>query len=69
MQLQPTVRVFLAFLVAALSAAVATVDDETFRIIAGAIIAGLAAIGITPPQVPTRTVVDTENQPVNVVKE
>lgn len=66
MQLQPVVRVLLTFLVAGLSTAVATVDDETFRIIAGAIVSGLAAIGIVPPQLPTRTVVDTDEQPVNV---
>lgn len=69
MQIQPVVRIVLTFLVAALSALVATVDDETVRIICAPLIAGLSAIGIIPPQVPTRTSIDTETQPVNVVRE
>lgn len=69
MNIQPVVRIFLTFLVAGLSTAVATVDDETFRIIAGIILSGLAAVGIVPPHVPTRTVIDTENEPVNIVRE
>jgi hypothetical protein len=60
MQLQPVVRVILTFLVAALSTAVATVDSETFRIIGGILISGLAAVGIVPPQLPTRTVTDNQ---------
>lgn len=69
MKYQPYVRIFLTFLVAALSTAVATVDDETFRIVASIVLSGLAAVGIVPPQLPTRTSVDTESQSVNVVKE
>ena len=69
MSLQPTVRILLTFLVAALSTVLATVDDETIRLICAPLVAGLAAIGIVPPQIPTRTVVDTENQRVNVVSD
>lgn len=69
MRYQPSIRVALTFLVAALSTVVATVDDETIRLICAPIISGLAAIGIVPPQVPTRTSIDTDRQPVNVVHE
>jgi acid phosphatase family membrane protein YuiD len=69
MQLQPTVRIVLTFLVAALSTLVAMVDDQTIRLIGAPIIAGLAAVGIVPPHIPTRTSVDTENQRVSVVRE
>ena len=66
---QPAVRVFLTFMVAALSTAVATVDDETFRVVASIILSGLAAIGIVPPHIPTRTSIDAGVQPVNVVRD
>jgi hypothetical protein len=69
MQLQPVVRVILTFLVAALSTAVATVDDETFRVVGGILISGLAAVGIVPPQLETRTVVKTDVEPVHVIRE
>jgi hypothetical protein len=68
-QLQPAVRILLTALAAGLGVVVATLDDETVRIIGMAILAALAAVGITPPQVPTRTSIDTERQPVSVVRD
>lgn len=71
MRLQPAVRIFLTFLVAGLSTAVATVDDESFRIVAGIILSGLAAVGVVPPQLGTRTVMKEETalEPVTVIRE
>jgi hypothetical protein len=58
MKLQPVVRTVLTFLAAALAVIVASVHDETVRLIGAALVVGLAAIGIVPPQLPTRTVVE-----------
>lgn len=60
MQLQPAVRLCLTFVVAALSCLVGLVDNETVRLICLPLITGLAAVGIVPPQVPTRTVLSNE---------
>lgn len=57
MTLQPAVRIILTFIVATLSCLVGLVDNETVRVICLPLIAGLAAVGIVPPQVPTQTVV------------
>lgn len=54
--LQPTVRLILTAASAALGVLVATVPNQTVRIIGGALIAGISAVGIVPPQIPTRTV-------------
>jgi hypothetical protein len=59
-------RLVLTFLVAALSSLIAIVDDETIRVVCAPIVAGLAAIGIVPPQVPTRTVVARRDDEVVV---
>lgn len=71
MQLQPVVRLLLIGLAAALSV-IAAVQDA-LPLIVQALLVGvstvLAGLGITPPQVPTRTVVHTEGRPVNVVDE
>jgi hypothetical protein len=58
MKLQPVVRTVLTFIAAALAVIVASVHDETVRLIGAALVVGLAAIGIVPPQLPTRTVVE-----------
>lgn len=62
MQLQPLVRILLTALAAGLGAAAATIDNETVRIVAAIGVPVLAAIGIIPPQVPTRTVVDERRE-------
>jgi len=62
MQLHPAVRLILTALAAGLGAAAATIDNETIRIVAAIGVPVLAAIGIIPPQVPTRTVVDKRRE-------
>lgn len=69
MKYTPAIRGVLTFLAAGLSVVIATVNNETARIIGSAIIVGLAAVGIVPPHIPTRTSVDPGTEPVNVVHE
>lgn len=68
-KLQPAVRLALSALAAGLAVVVAQIDDETIRVIAMGTLTALAAIGITPPQIPVRTVVAPGNEPANVIHE
>lgn len=69
MVLQPVVRTVLTFIAAAVGVVVASVHDETVRLVGTALIVGLAAIGIVPPQVPTRTVVARREDTVSIKSE
>jgi hypothetical protein len=60
MHLQPIVRVLLTALAAGLGAAATQIDNETVQILAAIVVPTIAAVGIVPPQVPTRTVIDGE---------
>lgn len=57
MTLQPIVRVVLTALAAGIGAAATQIDNETLRIVAAVLVPTLAALGIIPPQIPTKTVV------------
>lgn len=71
LKLTPLVRVLLTGLAAGISVIAATQDSlplwaQALLVAFSTVMAGL---GIVPPTVPTRTAVDTERQPVNVVRE
>lgn len=71
MQLQPTVRLVLILFAAAI-AGLGAVSDElpiAVQAIVASLAAALAGLGIIPPHVPTRTSVNTDVEPVSVVKE
>ncbi len=62
MTLQPIVRVILTALAAGIGAAATQIDNETLRVVAAILVPTLAASGIVPPQVPTKTVVDRDRE-------
>lgn len=62
MNIQPAVRIVLTALAAGLGAAATQIDNETLRIIAAVLVPTLAAIGIVPPQVPTKTIVTKDGE-------
>lgn len=64
MQLQPVVRVVLTAIAASIAAVTATMDGqpEWLQAVLAAGAAALAAVGIIPPQVPTKTVVSRKRQ-------
>lgn len=67
-KIQAEVRVVLTFVVAASAFVIGLVDDQTIRMILGALVAGLGAVGIVPPHIPTTTSIPDE-EPVNVLRE
>ena len=60
--IQPVVRLILTAIAAGLGAAATQIDNETLRIVAAILVPTLAAIGIVPPQVPTKTVIDRDGE-------
>ena len=62
MTIQPVVRVALTALAAGIGAAATQIDNETLRIVAAILVHTLAAVGIVPPQVPTKTVVHRDGE-------